>query len=64
MKAHNPMQNATDFEHFATINVEAIARHGFYTYLCSFADVAIALSILISICSISLLMLYSALGAI
>ena len=37
--------------------------HGFWAYLLSIGDVAIALMVLISGCGISLLMLYSAFGA-
>lgn len=47
----------------ATIRSKTIAGHAVIGYLMSIGDVVVALSIMIAICSLSLLSLYSALGA-
>lgn len=66
MKTYNKNQNVADFGHVAIVSAKAhaITPHGLYAYLASFADVAIALMILVSICSSSLLVLCTSLGVI
>lgn len=59
---HNP--KGADFAQVAVIQAKAIDGHKVYAYLASFADVAVGLTILISICCSSLLLLCTSLGAI
>ncbi|MCQ8182946.1 hypothetical protein NP603_17615 [Methylomonas sp. SURF-1] len=59
---HNP--KVADFAQVAVIQAKAIDGHKVYAYLASFADVAVGLTILISICCSSLLLLCTSLGVI
>ncbi len=58
--------SASDFIHIAFIDatVQANPKHTVFNYLTSVADAAVAIAMLISICGVSLLVLYSALGVL
>lgn len=59
---HQP--SASDFIHIAFIDatVQVNPKHTLFNYLTSVADAAVAIGMLISICGISLFVLYTALG--
>ena len=59
---HHP--KIADFAQVGVIQAKAIDGHKIYAYLASFADVALALTVLISICCSSLLLFCTSLGAI
>ncbi|WNB75736.1 hypothetical protein [Methylomonas koyamae] len=59
---HNP--KVADFAQVAVIQAKAISGRKVYAYLASFADVAVGLTILVSICCSSLLLLCTSLGVI
>jgi hypothetical protein len=58
--------SASDFIHIAFIDatVQANPKQSVFNYLISVADAAVAIGMLISICGVSLLVLYTALGVL
>jgi hypothetical protein len=66
MKTIKPIQFLDDYSliEFVTTKTFVTVGRGLYAYLISVADVAVALFVLISVCSGSLVALYSALGVL
>lgn len=65
MKTHH-IHNTSDFTQIAFIDatVHAHPKSTVYDYISSIADAAVAIGMLISICGVSLLVLYTALGVL
>jgi len=64
MNAYNHNPKVAEFAQVAVIQAKALSAHKLYAYLASFADVAVGLAILVSICCSSLLLLCTSLGVI